>query len=82
MYQIKEIPSIKSCFFYNFTVVSGNLIQIGLLGRGAQNSGEEVRLILYNISSYKKYDQYKKKLKQITIIFYLDTNFFENLFAG
>ena len=38
---------------------SKNFIQVGLLGTDIQNFGE-MRLILYNINLFEKYDQYQK----------------------
>ena len=60
---------IKNRFIFNFTMASENFIQISSLGTDIQNFGE-VRIILYNINLFEKYDQYKKKLFSKTVIFF------------
>ena len=61
---------------------SKNFIQVGLLGTDIQNFGE-MRLILYNINLFEKYDQYQKNvLKQNSFILCLDTKFSVNIFYG
>ena len=76
----------KNCFIlnYTYTVLAENCVQISLLGTDVQNFGEVVRLILYNIYSFEKYERYQKMLFSKTVFFFtcLNTKFCGNQFAG
>ena len=56
-----------------------NVNQIGLLGTDIQNFGA-VRLILYIIYLFKKYDQYRKKFFSKTVLFYVWIQNFEEIY--
>ena len=49
-YGPNEHYTINNRFIFNFTLLSANLIQIDSLVTEIQNSGKDVRLILYSIN--------------------------------